>query len=81
VNRPAGESKSQDKLVDALSGASADAGSIPAASTSPANSDIGSEHSIGAFLHVAEGVSKVGRVQLRVPATAIPRFRVGQASP
>jgi hypothetical protein len=33
-NRPAGEIKSQDKLVEALSGASADAGSIPAASTS-----------------------------------------------
>jgi hypothetical protein len=33
-NRPAGETKSQDKLVEALSGASADAGSIPAASTS-----------------------------------------------
>ena len=32
-NRPAGETKPQDKLVDALSGASADAGSIPAAST------------------------------------------------
>ena len=31
-NRPAGETKPQDKLVDALSGASADAGSIPAAS-------------------------------------------------
>jgi len=32
-NRPAGETKPQDKLVEALSGASADAGSIPAAST------------------------------------------------
>jgi hypothetical protein len=32
-NRPAGESESGTTLVDALSGASADAGSIPAAST------------------------------------------------
>jgi hypothetical protein len=33
-NRPPGEIQLQDKLVEALSGASADAGSIPAASTS-----------------------------------------------
>jgi hypothetical protein len=32
-NRPAGEFESETTLVDALSGASADAGSIPAAST------------------------------------------------
>jgi hypothetical protein len=32
-NQPTGEIQSQDKLVDALHGASADAGSIPAAST------------------------------------------------
>ena len=34
-NRPAGESESGTTLVDALSGASADAGSIPAASIPP----------------------------------------------
>jgi hypothetical protein len=66
-NRPAGEIESQDKLVEALSGASADAGSIPAASTFPANRDCGLEHLALALLQLEEGFGQVGRVQLRIP--------------
>jgi len=44
-NRPAGETKPQDKLVEALSGASADAGSIPAASTLGFQANYGSRQS------------------------------------
>ena len=66
-NRPAGEIKSQDKLVEALSGASTDAGSIPAASTFPANSNCGLEHLALALLKLEEGLRQVRRVQLRVP--------------
>jgi hypothetical protein len=65
-NRPAGETKPQDKLVDALSGASADAGSIPAASTFPANRNCGLEHLALALLKLEEGLRQIGRVELGV---------------
>jgi hypothetical protein len=44
----------------------ADAGSIPAASTLPANGDCGLEHLAPALLKLEEGLSQVGRIQLRV---------------
>ena len=54
-------------LVDALPGASADAGSIPAASTFPANRDVGLEHLVAPLLKLEERLRQVGGIELRVP--------------
>jgi hypothetical protein len=53
--------------VEALTGATADAGSIPAASIFPANRYSGSEHLVAGLLQFEERLGEVGRVELRVP--------------
>jgi hypothetical protein len=45
----------------------ADAGSIPAASTFPANAVVGLEHLALALLHLEEGLGEVGRIELGIP--------------
>ena len=54
--------------MEALTGATADAGSIPAASIFPANRDFGMEHlTLAHSVELAERVGQVGGVKLRVP--------------
>jgi hypothetical protein len=44
-----------------------DAGSIPAASTFPANRDVGLEHLLAPLLKLEEGLRQVGGIELCVP--------------
>ena len=64
-------------------GAFADAGSIPAASTFPANRDSGLEHLVTALPDLEKGLGEVSRVELRVARrranVGVPEQELGQA--